>query len=296
MYPILETKKLTANIYWMEVKAERIAKSCMPGQFVIVRTDADSERIPLTICDYNREKGTITIVFQPVGASTHLMTSLKSGDAFHDVAGPLGCPSELTKETKEALAAKKILFVAGGVGTAPVYPQVKWLHEQGVAADVIVGAKTKELLILEEEMKAVAGNLYVTTDDGSYGRSGMVTKTIQDLVEQEGKHYDLCVAIGPMIMMKFVCLLTKKLEIPTIVSMNPIMVDGTGMCGACRLQVGDEIKFACVDGPEFDGHLVDFDQAMKRSQMYKTAEGRALLKLQEGDTHHGGCGHCGGDE
>ena len=197
MYPILETKKLTANIYWMEVKAERIAKSCMPGQFVIVRTDADSERIPLTICDYNREKGTITIVFQPVGASTHLMTSLKAGDAFHDVAGPLGCPSELTKETKEALAAKKILFVAGGVGTAPVYLQVKWLHEQGVAADVIVGAKTKELLILEEEMKAVAGNLYVTTDDGSYGRSGMVTKTIQDLVEQEGKHYDLCVAIWP---------------------------------------------------------------------------------------------------
>ena len=292
MYPILETKKLTANIYWMEVKAERIAKSCMPGQFVIVRTDADSERIPLTICDYNREKGTITIVFQPVGASTHLMTSLKSGDAFHDVAGPLGCPSELTKETKEALAAKKILFVAGGVGTAPVYPQVKWLHEQGVAADVIVGAKTKELLILEEEMKAVAGNLYVTTDDGSYGRSGMVTKTIQDLVEQEGKHYDLCVAIGPMIMMKFVCKTTEALNIPTIVSLNPIMVDGTGMCGACRVTVGGEVKFACVDGPEFDGHLVDFDQSMKRQLMYKTEEGRAMLKLQEGDTHHGGCGQC----
>lgn len=296
MYPILETKKLTANIYWMEVKAERIAKSCMPGQFVIVRTDADSERIPLTICDYNREKGTITIVFQPVGASTHLMTSLKSGDAFHDVAGPLGCPSELTKETKEALAAKKILFVAGGVGTAPVYPQVKWLYEQGVAADVIVGAKTKELLILEEEMKAVAGNLYVTTDDGSYGRSGMVTKTIQDLVEQEGKHYDLCVAIGPMIMMKFVCKTTEALNIPTIVSLNPIMVDGTGMCGACRVTVGGEVKFACVDGPEFDGHLVDFDQAMKRQQMYKTEEGRAILKAQEGATHHGGCGNCGGDE
>ena len=288
MYPILETKKLTANIYWMEVKAERIAKSCMPGQFVIVRTDADSERIPLTICDYNREKGTITIVFQPVGASTHLMTSLKSGDAFHDVAGPLGCPSELTKETKEALAAKKILFVAGGVGTAPVYPQVKWLHEQGVAADVIVGAKTKELLILEEEMKAVAGNLYVTTDDGSYGRSGMVTKTIQDLVEQEGKHYDLCVAIGPMIMMKFVCKTTEALNIPTIVSLNPIMVDGTGMCGACRVTVGGEVKFACVDGPEFDGHLVNFDEAMQRQQIYKTQEGRAYLAAKEKDTHHGG--------
>lgn len=296
MYPILETKKLTANIYWMEVKAERIAKSCMPGQFVIVRTDADSERIPLTICDYNREKGTITIVFQPVGASTHLMTSLKSGDAFHDVAGPLGCPSELTKETKEALAAKKILFVAGGVGTAPVYPQVKWLHEQGVAADVIVGAKTKDLLILEEEMKAVAGNLYVTTDDGSYGRSGMVTKTIQDLVEQEGKHYDLCVAIGPMIMMKFVCKTTEALNIPTIVSLNPIMVDGTGMCGACRVTVGGEVKFACVDGPEFDGHLVNFDEAMQRQQIYKTQEGRAYLAAKEKDTHHGGCGQCGGEE
>ena len=296
MYPILETKKLTANIYWMEVKAERIAKSCMPGQFVIVRTDADSERIPLTICDYNREKGTITIVFQPVGASTHLMTSLKSGDAFHDVAGPLGCPSELTKETKEALAAKKSLFVAGGVGTAPVYPQVKWLHEQGVAADVIVGAKTKELLILEEEMKAVAGNLYVTTDDGSYGRSGMVTKTIQDLVEQEGKHYDLCVAIGPMIMMKFVCKTTEALNIPTIVSLNPIMVDGTGMCGACRVTVGGEVKFACVDGPEFDGHLVNFDEAMQRQQIYKTQEGRAYLAAKEKDTHHGGCGQCGGEE
>ena len=173
----------------------------------------------------------------------------------------------------------------------PVYPQVKWMHEHGVDVDVIVGAKNKELIILEEEMKAVAGNLYITTDDGSYVRKGMGTDVLKDLVA-EGKHYDLCVAIGPMIMMKFVCLLTKELGIPTIVSMNPIMVDGTGMCGACRLKVGDEIKFACVDGPEFDGHLVDFDQAMKRSAMYRTEEGRAMLKLQEGDTHHGGCGQC----
>ena len=291
MYPILETKKLTANIYWMEVKAERIAKSCMPGQFVIVRTDADSERIPLTICDYNREKGTITIVFQPVGASTHLMTSLKAGDAFHDVAGPLGCPSELTKETKEVLAAKKILFVAGGVGTAPVYPQVKWLHEHGVDCDVIMGSKTKDLLILVDQMKEVATNLYVTTDDGSYGFHGMGTNQLQELWDA-GKRYDHCVAIGPMIMMKFVCKLTKELGIPTVVSMNPIMVDGTGMCGACRLIVGGEVKFACVDGPEFDGHQVDFDQAMKRQAQYKTEEGRAMLKLQEGDTHHGGCGNC----
>ena len=166
------------------------------------------------------------------------MAYLQEGDAFQDFVGPLGCASDLIDEDIEELKKKKILFVAGGVGTAPVYPQVKWLHEQGVAADVIVGAKTKELLILEEEMKAVAGNLYVTTDDGSYGRSGMVTKTIQDLVEQEGKHYDLCVAIGPMIMMKFVCKTTEALNIPTIVSLNPIMVDGTGMCGACRVTVG----------------------------------------------------------
>ena len=161
---------------------------------------------------------------------------------------------------------------------------------------MIIGAKTKDLVIMEKEMEEVAGNLYVTTDDGSYGRSGMVTQVIKDLVEKEGKHYDKCVAIGPMIMMKFVCLLTKELNLPTIDSKNPDMKDGTGMCGACRLQVGDEIKFACVDGPEFDGHLVDFDQAMKRSQMYRSVEGRAMLKLQEGDTHHGGCGHCGGDE
>ena len=201
---------------------------------------------------------------------------------------------ERLKAVLEEVKKRKYLFVAGGVGSAPVYPQVKWLHEHGITADVILGSKTKDMVILEKELGAVS-NLYVTTDDGSYGRSGMVTKTLEDLVTNEGKHYDVCVAIGPMIMMKFVCLLTKKLGIHTIVSMNPIMVDGTGMCGACRLQVGDEIKFACVDGPEFDGHLVDFDQAMKRSQMYKTQEGRALLKLQEGDTHHGGCGHCGGD-
>ena len=220
------------------------------------------------------------------------MASLKEGDSFHDFVGPLGCPSEFVEEDLEVLKKKKMLFVAGGVGTAPVYPQVKWLHERGIEADVIVGAKTKDLLILEEEMKAVAGNLYVTTDDGSYGRSGMVTQTITDLVN-EGKHYDVCVAIGPMIMMKFVCKLTKELEIPTIVSLNPIMVDGTGMCGACRVTVGGKVKFACVDGPEFDGHQVNFDEAMQRQQIYKTAEGRAFLKAKEGDTHHGGCGNCG---
>lgn len=291
MYKILETKELAANIFYMVVEAKRVAKACKPGQFVIVRADEQAERIPLTICDYDREKGTVTIVFQIVGAGTQIMADLKAGDAFHDFVGPLGCPSEFVGEDMETLRKKKMLFVAGGVGTAPVYPQVKWLHEHGIDADVIVGAKTKDLLILEDEMKAVAGNLYVTTDDGSYGRSGMVTQTITDLVN-EGKHYDVCVAIGPMIMMKFVCKLTKELELPTIVSLNPIMVDGTGMCGACRVTVGGKVKFACVDGPEFDGHLVDFDEAMRRQQIYKTEEGRAYLKAKEGDTHHGGCGNC----
>ncbi|MBU3841123.1 MAG: sulfide/dihydroorotate dehydrogenase-like FAD/NAD-binding protein [Candidatus Ruminococcus intestinipullorum] len=295
MYKILKAQKLAENIFLMDVHAPRVASHCEPGQFVIVKMDEKGERIPLTICDYNREAGTITIVVQEVGASTVRMSELKEGDAFRDFVGPLGCASDFIYEDIEELKKQKLLFVAGGLGTAPVYPQVKWLHEKGIDVDVIIGAKTKDLVIMEEEMKKVAANVYVTTDDGSYGRSGMVTQVIKDLVEKEGKHYDKCVAIGPMIMMKFVCLLTKELNLPTIVSMNPIMVDGTGMCGACRLQVGDEIKFACVDGPEFDGHLVDFDQAMKRSQMYKTAEGRAMLKLQEGDTHHGGCGQCGGD-
>ena len=296
MYQIKKAKVLANNIYLMDVEAPRVAKHCEPGQFVIVKIDEKGERVPLTICDYDREAGTVTIVLQTIGASTEKMAHLKEGDYFRDFVGPLGCASEFVNEDIEELKKKNILFVAGGVGAAPVYPQVKWLHNHGIKADVIVGSKTKDLLILEEEMKAVAGNYYPCTDDGSYGHAGMVTSKIEQLVNEEGKKYDLCVAIGPMIMMKFACLTTKKLEIPTIVSMNPIMVDGTGMCGACRLQVGNEVKFACVDGPEFDGHLVDFDQAMKRQQMYKSKEGRALLKVQEGDTHHGGCGHCGGDE
>ena len=295
MYKILNAEKLSANVFLMDVEAPRVAKHCLPGQFVIVKMDEVGERIPLTICDYDAEKGTVTIVFQPAGASTTRMAQLKAGDYFEDFVGPLGQPSELCHEDLEELKKKKIVFVAGGVGTAPVYPQVKWLHEHGITADAIVGAKTKDLLILEDKMKEVC-NLYVTTDDGSYVRKGMGTDVLRDLVQNQGKEYDLCVAIGPMIMMKFVCLLTKELNIPTVVSMNPIMVDGTGMCGACRLMVGGAVKFACVDGPEFDGHKVDFDLAMKRQQMYKTEEGRALLKLQEGDTHHGGCGHCGGDK
>lgn len=295
MYKILKAEELADKIFLMDVEAPRVARHCEPGQFVIVKMDEKGERIPLTICDYDREKGTITIVFQIVGASTLKMAELKAGDSFRDFTGPLGCPSEFVNEDLEALKNKKMLFVAGGVGAAPVYPQVKWLHERGIDADVIVGSKTKNMLILEEEMKAVSGNLYVCTDDGSYGHAGMVTSMVEKLVKEEGKKYDVCVAIGPMIMMKFTCLMTKDLGIPTIVSMNPIMVDGTGMCGACRLHVGDEVKFACVDGPEFDGHLVDFDEAMKRQLMYKTEEGRAMLRLQEGNTHHGGCGNCGGD-
>lgn len=291
MYPIVKRQKLADKIYLMDVKAPRVAAYCEPGQFVIVKMDEKGERIPLTICDYDREAGTITIVFQTVGASTERMVSLKEGDAFGDFVGPLGCASDLVEEDMEELRKNKILFIAGGVGTAPVYPQVKWLHEHGVDCDVIMGARNKELLILEEEMGKVAKNLYVTTDDGSYGFHGTGTAQLQALWDQ-GVRYDHCVAIGPMIMMKFVCKLTKELGIPTVVSMNPIMVDGTGMCGACRLLVGGEVKFACVDGPEFDGHLVDFDQAMQRQVQYKTEEGRAMLKLSEGDTHHGGCGNC----
>ena len=293
MYKIVRSEQLADRIYLMDVEAPRVARACQPGEFVIVKMDEAGERIPLTICDYDRDTGLVTIVFQIVGASTQKMASLKAGDSFRDFVGPLGRPSEFVHEDLEVLKNRRMLFVAGGVGMAPVYPQVKWLRDHGIEADVVVGAKTKDLLILEKEMKGAAGNLYITTDDGSYGQKGMVTDVVKDLVEVQGKRYDVCVAIGPVIMMKFVSLLTKELDIPTIVSMNPIMVDGTGMCGACRLTVGGQVKFACVDGPEFDGHKVDFDEAMKRQQMYRTQEGRAMLRLKEGHTHHGGCGFCG---
>lgn len=296
MFPIVCKRQLADQIVLMDIKAPRVAKSCLPGQFIIAKTDEIGERIPLTICDYDREKGTVTIVVQTIGAGTKRMMDLEEGDSLMDFVGPLGNPSELCmEENLEETRKKKIVFIAGGLGTAPIYPQVKWLHEHGVEADVIMGSRNKELLFFIDEMKAVAKNCYVCTDDGSYGFKGVGTAQLEALYE-EGIRYDQCVAIGPMIMMKFSCLTTKKLGIPTIVSMNPIMVDGTGMCGACRLVVGDEVKFACVDGPEFDGHLVDFDQAMKRQQQYKTAEGRAKLAYEEGATHHGGCGHCGGDK
>ncbi|MDO4620058.1 MAG: sulfide/dihydroorotate dehydrogenase-like FAD/NAD-binding protein [Lachnospiraceae bacterium] len=291
MYKILSKRQLSEVVWEMVVEAPLLAGHCEPGQFLIVKMDEIGERIPLTICDYDAEKGTVTIVFQPVGASTMKFLELEAGDAFEDVVGPLGRPSDIVEMSEEELKAKKFLFVCGGVGTAPVYPQVKWLHEHGIEADVIIGCRTKDLLFYEEEMRSVATNLYVTTDDGSYMHKGVVTTVIDELIA-EGKEYNHCVCIGPMIMMKFCTLTTAKYNIPTVVSMNPIMVDGTGMCGACRLTVGDEIKFACVDGPEFDGHKINWTECMKRSAMYKTVEGEAVLAYQEGRTHEGGCGNC----
>ncbi len=235
MYPIVQREVLADNIILMEVRAPRVAKECLPGQFVIAKTDEVGERIPLTICDYDREKETVTIVVQTIGAGTERMMALNEGDELEDFVGPLGCPSELClEENLEETKKKQIVFIAGGLGTAPVYPQVKWLHEHSVDVDVIMGFRNKDIVFYEEEMKAVAGNVYVCTDDGSYAFHGNGSQQLEALVN-DGKHYDVAVAIGPMIMMKFTCLLTKKLEIPTVVSMNPIMVDGTGMCGACRL-------------------------------------------------------------
>lgn len=294
MYKIKRRESLSENIFLIDVSAPRVAEKCLPGQFVIVRANEKGERIPLTICDYNRENGTVTLVVQIVGASTLKLSRLNENDGVEDIVGPLGVPSEIVTADDEFLKNKNIVFVAGGVGTAPVYPQVKYLSERGYKFDVIIGAKSKNIVILENEMKRYAKNVYVCTDDGSYGFKGLVTDKLSELTES-GEKYDICVAIGPVIMMKFVSKLTEKLGIEQIVSMNPVMVDGTGMCGACRLTVGNEVKFACVDGPEFDGHKVDFDECMKRMTLYKTEEGRAFLKEKEGVSHHGGCGFCGGE-
>lgn len=268
MFEIVSRRDLAPNIVEMKVNAPRIAASALPGQFLIVRTDPYGERIPLTICDYDPQEGTVTIVTQTVGLSSHKINDLHVGDKFDDVAGPLGRPSDLIELPEEELKKKKILFVAGGVGTAPVYPQVKWLKEHGVDADVIIGAKTKEIFTYVNEMKTV-GNVYLCTDDGSEGFHGMVPALIKDLIDNQGKRYDHCVIIGPMIMMKFASLTTKEYGIPTMVSLNALMVDGTGMCGACRVTVDGETRFTCVEGPEFDGHKVDFDEAMRRQNMYR---------------------------
>lgn len=268
MFTIQSKRELAPRITEMKVLAPRVAHSAMPGQFVIVRTDELGERIPLTICDYDREAGTVTIVTQAIGISSQKICDMNAGDSFADFAGPLGLPSDLTELSDEELSRLNILFVAGGVGTAPVYPQAKWLAQHGVKADVIIGAKTKSLFTYVEEMRQVA-NVHLCTDDGSEGFHGMVTALMEHLIENEGRHFDRCVVIGPMIMMKFASLTTKKYGIPTMASLNALMVDGTGMCGACRVTVGGKTCFTCVEGPEFDAHQVDFDEAMRRQNMYK---------------------------
>ena len=266
---------LTPTICRMRVQAPRLASAALPGQFLIVRANENGERIPLTISDYDKAAGTVTIVTQQIGASSSEIISYEKGEAFADVVGPLGIPSDFTEMSEEELKGKKYIFIAGGVGTAPVYPQVKWLHERGVAVDVIVGAKTKDLVIYKEEMEAVCDNLYLCTDDGSAGFKGLVTAMLEKLVVEDGKKYDQAVAIGPMIMMKFATLTCRKLELPVIVSLNTLMVDGTGMCGACRVTVAGKTRFACVEGPEFNGYDVDFDEAMRRQGMYKAEETEA---------------------
>lgn len=290
MYEIVNKTVLANQIYLMDIKAPRIANSAKPGQFLIVKMDEKGERVPLTICDYDKEKGTVTIVFQAVGNSTNGMANYEAGNFFSDVVGPLGTHSEFVNEDVEVLKNKKFIFIAGGVGTAPVYPQLKWLFENGVKADLIIGSKTKDLVILEDKMKAVAGEVYIATDDGSYGYKGLVTNLLKELVEKQGKKYDEVVAIGPMIMMKFISKLTAELNLKTTVSLNTLMVDGTGMCGACRVTIGGKIKFACVDGPEFDGHLVNFDEAMRRQTMYKSEEAKAEFKKEHVNAGGHSCG------
>lgn len=272
---------LTPSICLMDVEAPRIASSAQPGQFLIVRVRPEGERIPLTICDYDRQAGTVTIVTQIVGASSRLICALEEGACFTDVAGPLGRPSEFVGCTDEQIRNRRFLFVAGGLGTAPVYPQAKYLHERGAKVDIVLGAKSADLIILREEMAAVCDNLYLCTDDGSAGHHGLVTDKIGRLLA-EGKRYDQAVAIGPMIMMKFVALTLKDSGIPLTVSLNTLMVDGTGMCGGCRITVGGRVRFACVEGPEFDGYAVDFDEALRRQTMYRTQEAEADHKCKIG--------------
>lgn len=272
MFTILEKKNLAPRVFLLRIHAPRVATAAQPGQFVIVIADEHAERVPLTIANFDREEGWVDLVVQASGPSTTKLSEKEQGDELKDFVGPLGVPSDFTELSEEELKKQRYLFVGGGIGAAPVYPQVRYLSERGVHCDVIIGFKNKEAVIYEEEFKALDCDLYVTTDDGSYGFNGLVTAKIEDLIENEGKSYDTCVAIGPMIMMKFVCLTTKKYDLHTIVSLNPIMVDGTGMCGACRVSIDGETKFACVHGPEFDGHKVDFDLAMKRQKQYMNVE------------------------
>lgn len=281
MYNIVKKMFLTPTICLMEVEDPRIASTAQPGQFLIVRARPQGERIPLTICDYNREKGTVTIVIQIIGASSRMICALEEGESFTDFVGPLGQPSDFVKEDDGQIEGRRYLFVAGGLGTAPVYPQAKYLFERGAKVDVIVGAKTADMVILEKEMSAVCDNLYICTDDGSKGTRGLVTEKIKALLA-EGKKYDQAVAIGPMIMMKFTTLTLKETGIPLVVSLNTLMVDGTGMCGGCRVTVGGRNRFACVEGPEFNAYEVDFDEAMRRQTMYKPQEIEADHKCRIG--------------
>ena len=267
MYKIVRKRSLNPTVSLMEIEAPLVAKKAMPGQFIIFRAKEDSERVPLTIADFDREKGTVTIIYQIVGASTMELDTLNEGDCLHDFAGPLGCPSETD-------GLKKVAVIGGGVGCAIAYPIAKKLHNIGCEVHTVAGFRNKDLIILEDEFRSVSDILKIMTDDGSCGEKGLVTDALEQLIK-DGNQYDEVIAIGPLIMMKFVCLLTKKYNIKTIVSMNPIMIDGTGMCGGCRLTVGGKTKFACVDGPDFDGHLVDFDEAMHRGTIYKDFESHA---------------------
>lgn len=284
MYKVLKNEQIADKVYYMQVLAPLVTKNAYPGQFVIVMSYESSERIPLTIVDYNKETGVLDLVYQIVGASTYELSLVK--DSLFAVVGPLGKRSLfLNSEVKD----KRFVLVGGGIGIAPLLPQAKYLHEHGAKVDIIYGARNKDLFILEDELAKFSDNITYVTDDGSNGTKGMVT----DILATRENRYDEAIVIGPMIMMKYTCLLTKSMNLKTTVSLNPIMVDGTGMCGACRVIVDDKVLFACVDGPEFDGHLVDFDNAIKRMNLYKTKEGQDYLRIQEGVTHHGGCGNCG---
>ena len=267
MYRIVKKRVLNPTVSLMEIEAPAVARKAEPGQFIILRVDEEGERIPLTIADFDREKGTVTIIYQVVGATTEKLNHKEQGGFLQDFVGPLG-------RATETEGLKRVAVVGGGVGTAIAYPVAKKLHDVGCHVDLIVGFRSKDLVILEEEFKAASTNLIIGTDDGSYGKKALVTDLLREKIEA-GAKYDRVITIGPVIMMKFVCELTKKYDIPTVVSMNPIMIDGTGMCGGCRLSVGGETKFACVDGPEFDGHKVDFDEAMARGAMYKDFERHA---------------------
>lgn len=275
MYRIVKKEMLTPNICRMVVEAPRLAASALPGQFLIVRTDEKGERIPLTIADYDASAGTVTIVTQSIGASTIKLCAMNEGDGFADVVGPLGNPSDFVEWNEEQIRSSRFVFLAGGVGSAPVYPQAKWLKEHGADVTVILGARNKDLLIYTEELAEASTSLEICTDDGSFGWHGNIPAMMEHLVVDEGRSFTRCVAIGPMIMMKFSVLMAQKLNIPVVVSLNTLMVDGTGMCGACRVSVGGKTRFACVDGPEFDGALVDFDEAMRRQRQYVNQEREA---------------------